>query len=126
MRYGMITETWAGVVNRVLANPVHVGLFLEKSSLPHPMSAGFVNSIGELKGQLADWRMPLADGRGIHVVEFQSYYDAHWDFKDPTVDPVGHLLNDAAHWLLLVGIVVALVFVGIGLYLTKSSKRRVR
>ena len=118
----MIAYSWADVVRTVLANPVHVDTSFAKSTLPPPTSSGFVASIGELKGQLADWRLPLPDKRGIHAVEFENKYSAHWDNKDPTMDWLGHLLEDAFHWVIIIGAIAAFAIVGIVWYLWSRSK----
>ena len=118
----MIAYSWADVVRTVLENPVHIDTSFEKATLPPPESSGFVPSIGEFKGQVADWRLPLLDKRGIHAVEFEGEYSTHWDNKDPTVDWVDHLLEDAFHWVIVIGAIALLAVVGIVWYFWPKSK----
>ncbi|MCL4345071.1 MAG: hypothetical protein M1375_00875 [Candidatus Thermoplasmatota archaeon] len=65
--------------------------------IPRPEDSGlFKRSIGEIRGQMSDWRASL-DGstKGIHVVEFRDHYEVHVDRFDPYKKPVEHLLYDS-------------------------------
>jgi hypothetical protein len=77
---------------------------------PHPSeTAGLlVRHFGEIKGQSADWRGSI-EGReeGFHALEYDDRYDCHIDSKDPFKDPVGHLVQDSAGTLAVVGVVAA-------------------
>lgn len=66
-------------------------------SVPSPERSGlFTRSIGERKGQIADWRGAIPNSRrGVHVVEFEDHYSVHVDQYDPNKDPVRHLLVDS-------------------------------
>jgi len=55
----------------VLSLPPHYDIAAPKDGYAHPVQAGFVLSSGEHKGQIADYRMTVSDGRGMHVLEFQ-------------------------------------------------------
>ena len=46
-------------------------------------------------GQDADFRLPVADGRGLHLKLYDDCYLMHWDEVAPSVNPVGHLVQDA-------------------------------
>ena len=94
--------TWFTIEIIVLRRPCHEDLRIEKWRVQHPSSAGFYYSIGEERGQKADYRKCLDDGRCLHVKEFQNYYLVHWDHVDPFNNPIGHLIVDAPHWLLFV------------------------
>ena len=62
--------------------------------------------IGELKGQIADWRASFTDSdSGFHAVEFEDRYECHIDKKDPFKDPIGHLVEDSPGTLFTVAIV---------------------
>jgi len=63
---------------------------------------GFTRSIGDLQGQIADYRLLMADGKSIHLRVFNDCFKLHWDYRDPRVDPWGHLVFDAPHWVNLI------------------------
>lgn len=65
--------------------------------VPGPGESGlFRKSVGERKGQLADWRATVPGSRrGVHVVEFPEHYSVHVDRFDPGKDPIRHLLMDS-------------------------------
>lgn len=102
--------TWKTAIDQILVQPPYKELHFSKNSINHPKHSGFQISIGDLQGQVADYRLALKDGRGIHVREFRNYFTIHWDKKDPTVDPIGHLIEDATHWLLFLGIAIVGTF----------------
>ena len=61
---------------------------------------GFYQSAGEWHGQIADWRLTFVDDpRCIHVLEYEGYYLVHWDYRDPSRDPLGHLQYDAPQYV---------------------------
>ncbi|MGP6207168.1 hypothetical protein ACNF42_03935 [Cuniculiplasma sp. SKW3] len=65
--------------------------------VPRPSDSGlFKRSLGEIRGQMSDWRSSI-DGstKGIHVVEFRDHYEIHVDQFDPYKKPVEHLLYDS-------------------------------
>lgn len=71
-------------------------------AVPRPEESGlFRRSVGEQKGQVADWRASIPGSkRGVHVVEFVEHYSAHVDRYDPGKDPLRHLLMDSPKTLL--------------------------
>jgi len=79
--------------------PPHVELKIPAYCLPHPERAGFRKSIGGAPG--VHYRLPLPDGSSVHVRLYKGYYYVHWDIRDPSVDPIGHLLHDAPHYLVI-------------------------
>lgn len=82
-----------------------------------------VRNVGELKGQIADWRASIeGTDQGFHAVEFADRYECHMDSKDPFKDPVGHLVEDSPGTLVLAGAATALVIGGIIAY--ALSRRR--
>lgn len=56
---------------------------------------GYYRSTGLPAGQVADYRKALPDGRGIHIRIYRNRATAHLDRRDPSVDLVGHLVQDA-------------------------------
>lgn len=91
-------------------------------SLPTPLESGlFKKSIGEPKGQIADWRASVEGSqRGVHVVEYQDRYSVHVDRFDPSKQPVKHLIFDSPK----TGATLALVGIGATAALRLLLKRR--
>lgn len=89
---------WVSIIRKVLALKPHEDILVPKASVKHPLTIGFRRSIGEPKGQSADYRLRLSDGKSIHVREYRDCYKVHWDMVDPSVDPIRHLKYDAPHW----------------------------
>lgn len=108
---GYFADSWEQVTTHVLSLPCHSDVNVDCSILPHPANAGFLESIGEPRGQIADYRKSTVDLKSIHVRVFGSFYAVHWDKKDPHVDPIGHLVEDAPLWVLIAAIcTVAIVY----------------
>jgi len=113
-------NNWNSITSSVLRLPLHRDLKVQKSVVCHPTKDGFVKSIGDFQGQIADYRKRLSDGRSIHVREYSTFFSIHWDKVDPS-DLMGHLIEDAPHWI-LIGIFGFIALVGIGLWLSESEK----
>jgi len=108
-------EMWRQQYSHILWQPVHTETSFSKWGTPHPLEAGFVASIGEAAGQKADYRLPIDDGREVHVREYGDHYTVHWDQVSAVRNPLGHLLADAPHWIILgaIGaIVLGIIFSG--------------
>jgi len=88
------TTTWRDVHDFLRSHPPGEILRLPKYVLPHPEDAGAARSVGLPLGQAADFRWRLRDCRSLHVRDFQTHYEAHIDFVDPSCDPVEHLRRD--------------------------------
>ena len=98
------------LLDKVLERPAHEEVHLPKGAVPHPLSVGFDRSVGELRGQVADYRAELPDGRGLHIRDMVSHWAAHWDHVFPTLERwVDHLKEDSPGWyaFLIASIVVA-------------------
>ena len=85
---------WNGVISKVL---VFGTLTISKAlpdgtEIPHPSESGlFRKSVGERKGQIADWRASISGSeRGVHVVEYRNCYRVHVDRYDPYKKPLEH------------------------------------
>jgi len=105
---------WLDVARALARLGVGVEVELGKDLLPHPSSMeGFQLSLGLPRGQVADYRMGLEDGRCLHVVEYQDHYAVHLDSTDPSRDPLGHLLRDSPPWLALLAIAASLPVAGL-------------
>ncbi len=89
---------WISIIRKTLALKAHEDIVIPKSNVRHPLHVGFKRSIGEPKGQIADYRLRLIDGKSVHVREYKDYYRIHWDIVDPSVNPIEHLKHDAPHW----------------------------
>jgi len=64
----------------------HTSITISKTSIEHPLQAGFKKTIGEPAGQIADYEYIFSDGSRVHVREYKDIYEVHWDVKSPTVD----------------------------------------
>src|SRR6266516_1976688 len=112
------SESWRQQYSTVLWRPVHSEITVSKWDMPSPRQAGVVVSIGEVAGQIADSRLPLADGREIHVREYQHHYTVHWDKVSAVRNPIGHLVSDAPHWI---GLGLVIFFIGVLLWAAEGS-----
>ena len=56
---------------------------------------GMKRSMGIHKGQLADYRLPLADGTGLHAHVYKGHVKFHLDEVSPSVSLLEHLRQDA-------------------------------
>ena len=106
-------EDWSYIIDEVLTLPAHSDIIVEIDQVPPPIASGFVQSIGEPQGQLADFRKCLPSLKSIHARLFGTFYRVHWDKKDPHRDPIGHLLEDAPFWALIVVLCVAGLLIGL-------------
>lgn len=98
-RCGGQVLTWRMICNKVLNEAsARENLTVPKESLPHPEVVGLPSSIGAPKGQTADYRISCNNGTCVHIREFNHHYKIHWDEKDPSQDPIGHLTHDAPAW----------------------------
>ena len=89
---------WNYVTLEVLRQPCHVDLKVIKTEIAHPIRCGFYLGTGEPQGQIADYRKCLQDGKGLHIREYTGCYLVLWDKIDPS-NFIGHLLEDAPHWI---------------------------
>ena len=110
-------DFWNEVISSALAhgNVDVPKVSVDGETVPEPMETGlFYRSIGEQKGQIADYRLSLKNSEsGIHVVEFRDHYSVHVDRFDPARHPVKHLVHDSPKTilqLLAAGIIGALFF----------------
>lgn len=90
-------DFWKQVVSQAL---VENRLTVPKSPhgfVPRPEDSGlFVKSIGEPRGQVADWRASVPGTvKGVHAVEFTDCYEVHVDRFDPAKKPISHLLLES-------------------------------
>lgn len=88
----------------------------------NPLQAGFVRAfLEESHGQMADYRMTLPDGRGIHVREFSDCYTIHWDKACPLVNPIEHINQDAPQYGPILGALAVVGFIGGLMWLGSQS-----
>jgi hypothetical protein len=109
-------DFWNRVISEVL---VENRLTVPKSPygyVPRPEESGlFVKSIGEPKGQIADWRASVPGTvRGVHAVEFRDRYEVHVDRFDPAKKPISHLLLESPGSAILIGALGLLVVAFLG------------
>jgi len=85
-------QTWE---ERALSQGAHQEVRIRPIPEAHLVDLGYRRSLGTPKGQRADYRKPLDDGRGLHVREYEDHMRVHWDRTAPSVDRVVHLVDDA-------------------------------
>lgn len=106
----MYATTWGNEVTKTLLRKSHTDTWISKSDIPSIPNI-FKPRAGLLtKGVLAHYSAVLPDGKSIHLKEYADHYEMHWDKKDPNKDPLGHLLYDAPHWLIALGVGADFVF----------------
>lgn len=93
-------KTWNEVILDVLNLKKHEDLTIDFSDV-QDLPPEFSPRLADNDGQIADYGFALSDGRGIHVKVYDGYYKIHWDQKDPTEDPLGHLIYDSPKWLVI-------------------------
>jgi hypothetical protein len=86
---------WRPWLAEALRQGVHADVRVPLHAVPPPRSVGFRRSLGALRGQRADHRHPVGDGRGLHVRTYRDRYEVHWDHVHPHRNPVGHWLRDS-------------------------------
>jgi hypothetical protein len=90
-------KTWHSIIKRVLKMPPHESIIVPIDEVPDPEKEGAVRTIGEYKGQEADYEFTL-DERRIHIRKYKDHYEVHWDKVSPLVNPIEHLRQDAPYW----------------------------
>jgi hypothetical protein len=123
---GFVDTAWRAVLETVLSTPAHTDLSFPKLHLPHPTFVdGFVKHFGSLAGK-RHYRLPLPDGREVHVKEYAEMFMAHWDNFSAIRNPLGHLLKDAPFWMRGGLLPAAAMGVARTLWHTSKAKRRVK
>ena len=73
---------------------------VSKEVLPSLDGFGFVETpLGDPEGSLRQYR----NDKGLHVREYENYFEIHEDQVDPRVDPLGHLIRDSPETLVAFG-----------------------
>lgn len=93
----MPQNDWNTIIKKVLGMDPGTNIFLRREDIA-PIPQCFFLAVGEQKGQLADWELPLENGGRIHVIEYPDYFLVHWDRVSPRRNPLKHLRVDAPHW----------------------------
>lgn len=106
MGYNWTSSGWAGIAEFVQTLRPGAEVHIRRDAIPHPSQvSSFYRSVGLPAGEVADWRMPLAGGRGLHVRESASGFRAHWDRVDLRTNPLEHARLDAPPlWVLGCGL----------------------
>lgn len=94
--------------NNICALALVYNKFDIPKNIEKPEESGlFKRSIGEIKGQLRDYRCSIFDSNlGIHVVEFIDKYEIHVDKYDPYKKPLEHLIIDSPETLLKIPLIL--------------------
>jgi len=116
------TNEWNFVIEIVLSKPAHTDVLVSKSEVPHPLEAGFIKHVGDDAGQIANYRLPLTDGRELHVKEYNEDYSTHWDHSSAIQNPLGHLLRDAPGWVFGIFTLIVVGAVILGFWLGSKWK----
>jgi hypothetical protein len=118
---------WNSIIQQTISANGHLRFdkIIENGQLiPSPEETDpkiLVRHLGELKGQIADWRASFNNSdKGFHAVEFVDYYETHIDSVDPLKDPMGHLIKDSPGTL--VGVITAVAIGGILAYVFTRKK----
>ena len=90
-----IARNWDDVVSILQDEPAGSVIRLRKGLLPHPRTHGLARSAGLPLGQVADYRLELIDGSGLHVRDFGRHYEAHIDQAHPGGVEAEHPRRDA-------------------------------
>ncbi|HIE34911.1 MAG TPA: hypothetical protein EYP79_01775 [Campylobacterales bacterium] len=101
---------WGPYFTKLRTAAFYQPIRIPKSFVPHPSKVGFVKHLGELRGQLADWRKDIPSVGHVHVVEYADYYLVHKDKASLLSNPIGHLIYDAPHWGIAIILAGALIF----------------
>lgn len=124
---------WQNVIQWTISQGGKFNFLKQRSDIrkevPRPELCSFLKKdIGELKGQMADWRASLPNTvKGFHAVEFKDRYKCHIDKKDPFKDPIGHLVQDSPGTLagiIFVGVAIVVGGVLIFTFVKKGKKNR--
>ena len=115
----MQIKTFNELRDFVLQFPAHEDIKVNESFFNPDSLQKFKSVFADNDGQNADYRVPLSDGKGIHIKKYDRYYKVHWDKADLATDPLGHLLKDAPHHILTIAI-VALSALAVGYSATKK------
>lgn len=87
---------------------VYNKFYLPKNYLENPDSSLlFRRSVGQIKGQLRDYRCSIYNSNlGIHVIEFIDHYEIHVDRYDPYKKPIEHLIFDSPETILKIPLIL--------------------
>jgi len=78
--------------------PPHKSIRVPINDAPDPEKEGAIRTIGEFKGQKADYEFTLNGGERIHIIKYKDFYEVHWDKVSPQINIIEHLRQDAPHW----------------------------
>lgn len=91
MRY-----SWDYVITIIGTIGYHQKISIDENEIEAPSQEnGFVEAMGEPEFQLKDFRKTIFKTECLHVQVFKGHYSVHRDKVDPTIDPTGHLIEDA-------------------------------
>jgi hypothetical protein len=80
--------------------PEDDSFLISKEVLPSLEGLGFSDTLlGDPDGCLRQFR----NTSGIHIREYENYFEVHKDKIDPGKDPIGHLIRDSPETILAFG-----------------------
>ena len=96
----LLPRGWYDAIDLLRQGQIPQNHQMPKESFNSPLQFGFSSSPLALDvGQSRDyrialdqiWDLPEEDNRGVHVREYDEYYEIHIDQYHPSYDPIGHL-----------------------------------
>ena len=109
---------WDDVLDLVLSLDKQIDLIVHQTLLPL-VPDFFKRRLAEPFSSGIDYGYQENDEQAIHLKVMQNnYYHIHWESRDPNVDPIGHLIHDASHWLIGIGVAI---FAGLAIYHTNRK-----
>ena len=86
--------SWGRLIKHLAEHGPGIKVKVPKDRIEHPLKVGFRKSIG-LHFYRKNYRLALPDGSCVHVEETKDHYIVHVDVKDPGLNPIDHLRQDA-------------------------------
>ena len=110
--------TWDEILELILSLDKQTDLIIDRTLLPSIPNL-FKRRLAEPFSSGIDYGYQENDEQAIHLKVMQNnYYHIHWESRDPNVDPIGHLIHDASHWLIGIGVAI---FAGLAIYHTNRK-----
>lgn len=94
------------LIDQVRCLPVHQDKQFPKSTVNKKDILHHKSILADRDGQLADYRICLSDGSGLHIKEYENYYKIHWDHYDMATNPLMHLIYDAPHHIFTISEII--------------------
>ena len=100
-------STFNELVKYIITLPAHRDIKVNRDFFNREWLNEHKSRFADYDGQNTDYRILLTDGKSIHVKEYVNHYKIHWDKSDLATNPIGHLINDAPHYIIIIILAVA-------------------